>query len=789
MFLNYLRIALRNLWRNKGYTFINVFGLAAGLACVLLIGLFILDEISFDRHNEHADRIVRVLYGDQQTVTPTAVGPVFGRNFPEVEAWTRIYPIGMYAQVAVKRGDMSFEEKGFYYADSTVFNVFTMDPLLGTAKGALTRPHTVVVTETIAKKYFGDENPIGQSIQTGGDTDWEVTMVIRDIPKSSHIQFGFLASFVSTSWSQREIWDTSNFYTYLKLGDANSMAVLQAKIDNFLDVSKAEGDSGMSEGLSFTLQRLTDIHLKFEGRDVYVYVFGAIGLLILLVACANYTNLSSARAMRRAREVGIRKISGAHKVQLAKQFFGESLLLVGIAMLLALLLVQVFIAPFNALSGKDVAFSLFSDARIIPAILLVCLAVGLIAGSYPALLLASFQPAEVLKGASRTGTGGFGFRRILVVFQFTVTVFLLIGMLTVQLQLKLFHNEKLGFDGDNVLVLSIAGGNLRNSYQPMKQAFLSSGLVTNASAIHSIPGYQFSGYGMTTQEPSLATEAPEGRLVTSATPVDEDDVETLGLNIIEGNDFTKNGDYTPQNGTYRYLVNEELLKALAWNREEAVGKRIDLTGDKDGEIVGVYEDYHFRSLHMKIEPQLLFLEPGSVNYLMLKLSGSVTGSTLAELKNIWNEVAPNRPFEYRFLDDEYDALYKADRQTGAVVTVFSVLAVLIACLGLLGLASYSAEQRTREIGIRKAMGATVRQVFVLMISELSRLVLVAIVIAIPLSWFIMSNWLDNFAYRIQMDWWIFGIAGSLALVLAIGTVSFQSIKAALQNPMVSLRHN
>ena len=458
-------------------------------------------------------------------------------------------------------------------------------------------------------------------------------------------------------------------------------------------------------------------------------------------------------------------------------------------MVLALILVWLSVEPFNVLSGKDVSFNLFGDTFLLSGILLISLIVGLVAGSYPALLLASYLPAEVLKGASRTSTGGFGFRKVLVVFQFTVTVFLLIGMLTVQLQLKLFQDQKLGFDKDNVLVLSISGGDLRNSYQSIKRAFLTSPSVEHASVIHSIPGYQLSGYGLTTGVPNDAVDPGEDGLAVSATPVDEDVVETLGLKMISGAPFEKIEGFEPENGTYKYLINEKLLNTLGWDKEEAIGRRIDISGNRDGEIIGVYADYHFRSLHMAIEPQILFLEPGSLNYIMLKLTGNSTSSDLADIRKIWERVAPGRPFEYRFLDAEYEALYRADRQIGSVVTVFSVLAVLIACLGLLGLASYSAEQRTKEIGIRKALGASVGQIFVLMISELSRLVVVATVLSIPISWFVMSPRHKASTYQIEMEWWIFGVAGLAAIIVSVGTVSYQSIKAALQDPMMSLRHN
>ncbi len=788
MFSNYVRMAIRNLWRNKGYTAINLLGLAAGLACVIFIGMFVQDELQYDRHNEHADEIVRVLLGDRQTVTPIALGPSLGREIPEIVAWTRIYPLGMYTPVAVRRGATSFQESGFFYADSSVFNVFTFEPLLGEMKEALVRPGTIMLTESTAIKYFGNENPIGQVIVTGGGNEFEVTLVVKDLPSTSHIQFDMLASFVSTSWASREMWGSSNFYTYLRLNDANDLTRVQNKIDELVAQAKAAAGSTIPSTFQFNLQRLTDIRLIFEGRKIYVYMFSAIGLLILLVECANYTNLATARAMRRAREVGIRKISGAHRFQLARQFFGESLLLVVIAMIVALALVYALVPSFNSISGKEVTFSLFSDWSTVPALLGVCLLIGFVAGIYPVLVLSSFQPVKVLKGSSRTGSGSFGFRRVLVVFQFSVTVFLLVGMLTVQFQLDHIQKRSLGFEKDNVVVLSIADRELRSSYQTIKDAFRSLGSVQSVSAIHSIPGYQMSGYGMKTEETGLTVETADDAVSVSGIPTDQDVVETLGLQIIAGSDFPKMPEYVPENGTYLYLVNHQLVRDLSWEPENAVGRKINLMGNRIGEIVGVYEDYHYRSLHQEIGAQALFIEPSQFGFIMLKVSDEKSQAVLAEIKEVWSRVAPGRPFEYRFLDAEFDALYRSDKQIGSVVLTFSILAVLIACLGLLGLASYSAEQRTKEIGIRKALGASVREIFVLMISELTRLVLVAIVIAVPVSWFVMTGWLDNFAYRIEMQWWIFGVAGMLALILAIATVSYQSIKAATSDPMKSLRH-
>lgn len=785
---NYLRIALRNLWRNKGYTTINVLGLSAGLACFLLLLLFVQDERSFDRHNENVDRIVRIHFGDTQVVTPTAAGPVLARTLPEVSAFTRIYPLGMYRPESVRRGDTAFLESGFYYADSTVFNVFTLPLVAGDPSTALVRPRTVVISESMAAKYFGDANPMGQTLSVGSGTEYEITGVMQDVPATSHVQFDFLASFATTSWATREIWNSSNFYTYLLLERPDQIALAQEKVNDMVTQMKADQAAGMPDSFQLNLYPLASIRSDFEGRGVFVLIFSAIGLLILLVACANYTNLATARAARRAREVGIRKLSGAHRGQLARQFFGESALLVFLSLALAMVIVALSIEPFNAVAGKAVVFAPLSDPMVLPVLIGLGLLISFVAGFYPALMLSSFEPARVLKQSSRTGSGGFGFRRVLVVFQFSVTVFLLAGMLVIRFQVAHMEDRSLGFDKENIIVLTISDSELRNNYEFVKTAFEAIPGIQEASAIHSIPGYQRSGYGMKAEGQDLASDDPEGARLVSGIPADQDVASVLGLQILAGTGFPDDPGYTPEDGNYRYLVNHALVTMLEWEPAEAVGRRINLMSNRIGTIVGVYEDYHYQSMHKEIGPQALFIEPGQFSRLMLKTNGADTAGLMDRIEATWRDVAPGRAFEFSFLDADIDALYRSDRQTAAIVSVFCLLAVFIACLGLLGLASFAAEQRTKEIGIRKALGASVGQIFVLMTSELARLVLVSVVLAVPIAWFILAGWLDEFAYRIELSWWMFALAALVALAVAIGTVSYQSVRAALTDPIDSLRY-
>ena len=788
MIANYLRIALRNLWRNKGYTSINVLGLSAGLACFLLILMFVRDERSYDRHNEHADRIVRIHFGETQVVTPTAAGPTLARTLPEVETFTRIYPLGMYRPISVRRGDQAFLEAGFFYADSTVFDVFTLPFVAGSPDGALNRSQTMVLTESMARKYFGSESPVGQTLSVGSGTPYEITGVIQDLPSTSHVQFDMLASFVTTSWAQREIWNSSNFYTYLLLERPDQLEGAQAKVNGLVEQMKVDQAGSIPESFQLNLYPVTSIRSDFEGRGVFVLIFSAIGLLILLIACANYTNLATARAARRSREVGIRKLSGAHRGQLSRQFFGESALLVFFSLLIALGLVEMAIGPFNQIAGKSVVFEPLSDPMVLPVVLGLGVLISFIAGFYPAMMLSSFEPARVLKQSSRTGSGGFGFRRVLVVFQFAVTVFLLSGTMVIRFQMNHMQTRSLGFDKDNVIVLTISDRELRDNYEFVKTAFEQIPGIQASSAIHSVPGYQNSGYGMKVEGQELSNDSADGAILVSGIPADQDVVEVLGLNLIAGLAFPKEPGYQPEDGNYRYLVNRSLVERVGWEVEDAVGRQINLMSGRIGVVQGVYEDYHYRSMHQEIGPQALFIEPWQFSRLMLKTTGSDTAGLMDRIEETWKEVAPGRAFEFSFLDADLEALYRSDRQTAAIVSLFCVLAVFIACLGLLGLASYAAEQRTKEIGIRKALGANVGQIFVLMTSELTRLVLISVVIAVPVAWFVLTGWLDNFAYRISLDWWIFALAGLTVLLIAVLTVSYQSIRAAMTDPIDSLRY-
>lgn len=782
MLTNYLKIAFRSLARHRGYTFINVTGLAVGLACCLLITAYVRDELRYDRHHVGADRIYRVHVRESQVVTPTIVAPLFRRTFPEVEAAARLYDVGSFRPVVVGYGDRLFQEQRFLYADSTVFDVFTLPLVAGNAATALARPATIVLSRSMARKYFGDEDPLGKTLQVGAADAFEVTGVMEDFPATSHVQADFLASFTSTRWADVETWGSANFLTYVRLRDAASRPAVEHQIAALLERMRSQGD--LTNDYALTLVPLTDLHLHFEGRITYIYLFSAIAALILLVACINYMNLATARSARRAREVGMRKVLGAYRSQLAGQFFGESALLAGLALATAMLLAQALLPAFSAVSGKRLELDYLGDPFLLVTLAGLGLVVTFVAGSYPALMLSAFEPARVLKGSFRASRAGAVLRKGLVVFQFAVSVFLIVGTIVVYEQLAYVQSRHPGFDKEQVVVLPIGDTVLRERYPAMKAALTQLAPVRSAAAVNSIPGYQRGGYALEAEGLTL----PEGEIFPiRGLQADKDVVATLGLELLAGPGFPQSESYTPEQG-YVYLVNEATARALGWTPEAAVGKRFNLLGGRPGEVVGVVRDFHHSSLREAIDPLALFIEPGSYEYLLVKVAPGDLAASLDAIRQVWTQFAAHRPFTYQFLDQEFDALYRSEERLGQLFTLFAALAILIACLGLFGLAAFSAEQRTKEIGVRKVLGASVPGIVALLSKEFTRLVAVGFVLAAPLAYLVMDRWLHTFVYRTDIGWTVFVLAGATAFAVAFLTVSYQAVKAATTDPVKALRY-
>ena len=809
MLKNYLKIALRNLRRYKGYAFINTFGLAVGIACCLLIVRYVQDELSYDRFHENADRIVRLAedrgardarnQGSIRRMASTSyeVGPRLRDAYPAaIEHAVRLYP---QTALILRNQERKFQEDRFFFADSTVFDVFSFTFLQGDPATALDAPFTVVLTASTARKYFGDEDPLGQVLSYEGRRDFEITGVIEDMPANAHFHADFLGAYASLEtfmpWTQAE-WHWPPIHTYLLLAEEVETASVQAQLPDFI---LQHGGERQAAQRSFHLQPLTDIHLHSNLEDelepngdmASIYLFSAIAFFILLIACINFTNLTTARSANRAREVSMRKVVGARRLQLVRQFLSEATLQATVAMVLALVLVELAMPVFNTLSGKALTFQLFAGWLIPLALIGIVLLIGVLAGSYPAFYLSAFRPVQVLKGATeRGGSRASRLRQGLVVFQFAISCALIIGTGVVYSQLTFMQNKKLGFDKEHVVAVSLIDYPDQLNYERLKEAVLQHPNVIGVTASSTIPGRE---------APSDYPIVPEGTPTEDAfdiptLAVDHDFVETFNLELAAGRAFSK---AFPSDTAEAILLNETALRKLGW--AAPLGKKITLSYDhpalgftqKEGVVVGVLTDFHYASLRREIEPVLLHLLPPSqfLSYLSVRIRPNDIPATLAFLEEEWNAyTTAGYPFSYTFMDEEFDALYRAEERFGDIVAYFSLLAVMIACLGLFGLAAFTTERRTKEIGVRKTMGASVTSIVVLLSKDFLKLVGLAFVVAAPLSYFAMNRWLDAFAYQVELSWWIFLITGLAALGIALLTVGYQSIKAALADPVKALRY-
>lgn len=796
MFRNYFKTAIRNLLRNKTYAAINITGLAVGIAACLLIGIYILHEMSFDKFHDKATRLVRVTmdynFGDAATKTAstgTKVGPEFARTFPEVEAYTRTLK---YARV-VKYEDKLFEEKNFLYADSAFFTMFSFPLIAGDAATALSGPDKIVITKEMARKYFGSADPMGKILRIGDTKDFMVTGVAENPPLNSQIQFDFIASFSSLNAYKREIWWEANYITYLQLSPGTDIKSLQDRVTAFMKkVTKEELKAEGSNYLTYHLEPLTSVHLhsKLDGFEpnnniTYIYILAVVAFLILCIASVNYTNLATAQSATRTAEIGIRKVMGAARFQVFRQFIGESLLITVFAMVLSLLIAYIGLPYFNDLSGKELDPAILFQPSTMLVLVITGITVSLAAGFYPAMVLSNLKLINILKSGFSFTSGGGGIRKSLIVFQFAISIFLLIATTVVLQQLNYIHNKELGYDKEHVLVLPL-DHTMRPRYTELKKSFAAIPQVKNVGAAYEDPTEIGWGDGISAGEGATAKE-----ITVNALPVDEDFVKTLNISIIAGSDYTYSDvqqldtSNRGQNIRYSYMLNEAAVKALGWTPEEAIGKTI--SKGFPGTVKAVVKDFHFRSFHNPITPLVIFLDFRLPQNIFVKITGDDIPATLRQLEATWKERVRHRPFEYHFLDEDYAALYKTEERTAGVFSTFSLLAIVLACLGLFGLTAYAVVQRTKEIGIRKILGATIPDIVSLLSKDFLLLVLIAIVVASPLAWFAANRWLEDFTYRINIEWWVFVVAGIMALVIALATISFQAVKAALSNPVKSLR--
>ena len=806
MLTNYLKIAWRTLRKQQGFTFINVFGLAIGLACCMLIMLYVLDELSYDRYNAKADRIYRintdVKFGgtdSRMAVSADPLGPTLKQDYPQVEQFVRLHQRGTWL---VKRAGeaMNLREDNITFADSTLFDVFTLPLVAGDPNRALAEPNTVVISESAARRHFGNRNPMGQAMVFDNKQTFKVSGVMQDMPKNAHFRSDFFLAMLNDDypWGQ---WLSTNHHTYIVLKPGTDPTVFSKNLDAV--VSKYAGPQAMKligvtidqfrkagNRYQFSLIPLTDIHLRSKqqielapnGDIQYVYIFSAVAFFILLIACINFMNLATARSVNRAKEVGVRKVMGSRRTQLIGQFMTESVLTTTLAMILALGLVAVALPGFNDLAAKDLSVNQLFSSYYLPLLISLPIGVGLLAGSYPALFLSSFQPITVLKGKINVSFRSAGLRSGLVVFQFMMSVVLIIGTIIVYRQITYIQTKNVGFNRNQVLTV--------NGLYPLgKQA------ETFRQEVLRLPGVtsgSISGYLPTPSGRSHNAFFPEGELDQKkavnmqAWGIDQDYVKTMGMQIITGRDFSR-AFGADSSGM---LLNETAAKLFGG--KDVVGKRIVRYNDpqntklKTFTVVGIVKNFHFESLRQNISALSLVLDANS-GAASFRLNSANLPILIRQIEAKWHQIAPGQPFSYQFMDDSFDNMYRAEKRISTIALAFAILAILIACLGLFGLAAFMAEQRTKEIGVRKVLGASVTSIVGLLSKDFLKLVFIAIVIASPLAWYAMNQWLNDFAYKVTLDGWVFVLAGLLAVSIALLTVSFQSIRAALTNPVKSLR--
>jgi putative ABC transport system permease protein len=804
MFRNYLIIALRNLKRHKAFSAINIFGLALGMATCLVIMLFVHEEWSYDRFNKKADRIVRVIFRgsiqgenmEEAHVMPP-VAQALRADYPEVQETTRLR---QYGSPRIVYGSKSFRESPFAFVDSNFFQVFTLPFVQGDPKTALMQPNSIVITREVAQKFFGQEDPMGKVLFFKDfNISLKVTGVIEPVPSNSHFKFDIFASMSTFPDAKAPSWMTSEFYTYLVLPKGYHYKQLEAKLPQA--VEKYMGPQllqamGMNlaqfrqngNDLGLFLQPLTSIHLHSHlkgelgtNSDIqYIYIFGAIAVIMLLIASINFMNLSTAGASKRAKEVGIRKVLGSVKKELVQQFLTESILLSVIALVLAIGLVYLTLPVFNSISNTHLTLRFTASPWLLPGFLLFGLLVGVLAGSYPAFILSSFQPVAVLKGRFTSGKQSLNLRSGLVIFQFFISIVLLVSTTVVYRQLRFIQSKELGYSKDQVLLFPeyALGKNAEVFRQELQQDLR----VVSVSTSGYLPAGNSYGNNYTVYPDENTTQLVK----TLRYEIDEQYIPTLGMKLAVGRNFSKEFA-TDSSGV---ILNEKAAAVFGWGKD-ALGHTLTNANNEGVKttyrVIGIVKDFHFKSLHEPISPLIMTLGNTS-GTLIAKVKTQDMAGLLATSKTLWNQLTAEEPFSYDFLDDRFKQTYQLEQKIGRVLAIFAGLTILVACLGLFGLATFTAEQRTKEIGIRKVLGASLTNIVTLLSRDFLKLVLLANILAWPLAGYVMHQWLQDFAYRVDLSWWVFALAGVAALVIALFTVSFQAVRAALANPVNSLRN-
>ncbi|PSL35750.1 ABC transporter permease [Chitinophaga ginsengisoli] len=793
MIKNYLKIAWRNIRKQKFYSFINILGLTIGMTCCFLIFMYVRFELSYDSFHKNKDRIYRVVT-DVKTptelieadITSAPMGPNIKADFPEVVSSVRINQ----SNTLVAIGNNKYDEDKMVYADATFFDVFSFPLIRGNAKEALTAPFTAVLTESNAKRYFGSEDPIGKTFQIdGGKATIKVTGLMKDVPENSHLPFDMVLSLATAEamgQNLTESWGNFGMLTYLLLTPGTDPAKLEKKLPAFMESHIGSTMKGNNMYYTLHLEPLKDVYMTskrnapVKGSMTNIYIFSIVAILILLIAVINFVNLATARATERAREVGVRKSVGAYESQLTFQFLCETMLLSLFAFVLSVALSQLLLPPFNLLAGKEIAYNIFSTGAIV-WFLLIAISVGLLAGIYPALVLSSYKPVVVLKGAFSSSNKGLFLRRGLVVFQFVITIVLIVGVMIVYYQLLYLQGRDLGFKKEQQLVVEFGGvNNMKERWHDIKQQVLNVQGVSGVTFSSAIPGrFQNSAYSN--------IEMKNGEMQASNINlyfVDYDFIKQYEIKMVAGRTFLPE---MATDSTQAMLVNEAVVSSLGYNKpEEIIGKKFDQWGRK-GTIIGVMKNFNYRSLKETVSPLTMRIEPEAFGPLTITVDPKNIKKVIAGVEAIYSRYVPEGRFNYFFVNDDFDRQYRGDFRFGQLVLTFAILAIFLATLGLLGLISYIVIQRTKEIGIRKVLGASVNNILLLLSTDFIKLIAIALVVATPLAWYLMYKWLQDFAYRIDMPWWVFLAAGSVAVVIALATVSIQTMKAAMTNPVKSLR--
>lgn len=813
MLSNYLKIALRNLLRSKAFSLINIIGLTVGVSCCFLIMLFVRHELSYDQFQARFDRIYRITYlprfaGLEQplALTPPPVSPLLAENFSEIETSARLFrsPATVAVETAGEASAVKYDEERFF-ADPAILDIFSFDFVQGTPHDALRDKFSVVLSERVARRYFGEESPIGKTITYEGRYPMKVTGVVRDFPDNSHIHPELLANYETMYATENEgarenlpfNWVISHSTTYVLLRPGRAPETVNARFPEFI---KTHADAQVADGIEYRLEPMRDFYLRTEAQNTpepvgsltTLYVFLGIAGLTLLIACINFINLSTARSLRRAKEVGIRKVLGSQRKQLVFQFLGESLLLSGLALLLSFLLTGLLLPTLNSLTDKHLTIQyLLNDTGLLLVFVGITLLVGVLSGAYPAFVVANFQPVTTLKGTFLTGTTQGSFvRQALLGVQFVTSIALIAGTLIMAQQMNFLRSQPLGFDKDFIVTASIRNPKITNvfatatdsSYQRLNT--FREVLLRNPQVEAVTLSSQTLGNGSVRRNVIPEGHTAEDNLFVSVLAVDFNFTDTYGLKLRAGRGFSE--AFTTDK-TEAFLINETAVKEFGWSSPEvALGKSINLEG-KQGRVVGVLNDFHNQSLYAPITSLVLTIEQPQLTLVSLKLRPQQTEATLQFVQQEWDKFFPAKSFDYAFLDQDLAQLYDREQRRGTLIGYFAVLAILISCLGLYGLITLVTQQKTREIGIRKVLGASVGSVVLLLSRNFIGLVGVAMLIASPIAWYLMAQWLEGFSYKIDIAWWVFAVAGLLALGIALLTVGFQSFKAALMNPVKSLR--